>query len=184
MRAFARVRKLTEEEYQELKRWDCSRKMAAGRVKRARVVLLSNQGYTRVEIAARLEMDERTVRRWMGRFNQLGIPGLAECPRKGRPRVYKAEEVSLVIETALTKPDELGLPFGAWTLDRLVAYLSEKKSVTMKRSRMSEIFRHEGLRWRQQEGWFGVRVDPDFAKKRGPPYGFTLLPQKAVSSSA
>ena len=25
----------------------------------------------------------------------------------------------------------------------------------------------EGLRWRQQETWFGKRVDPDFAAKRG-----------------
>lgn len=87
--------------------------MAVGKVKRARVVLLSNQGYTRVEIAQRLDMDERTVRCWMGRFNQLGIPGLAECPCKGRQRVYKVEEVSLVIETVLTKPNALDLPFGS-----------------------------------------------------------------------
>ena len=129
-------------------------------------------------------MDERTVRRWMGRFNQLGSPGLAECPHKGRPRVYKAEAVSLVIETVLTKPDTLDLPFGAWTLDRLVTYLSEVKGVTMKRSRMSEIFKHEGLRWRQQEGWFGQRVDPDFAEKRGSPYGFTLAYPSTASFSA
>jgi len=25
----------------------------------------------------------------------------------------------------------------------------------------------EGLRWREQETWFGKRVDPDFAAKRG-----------------
>jgi transposase len=72
------------------------------------------------------------------------------------------------MQTALTPPVELGLPFGSWTLDRLVAYLAEVKGITMKRSRISEIFRYEGLRWRHQEGWFGERVDPDFAKKRGP----------------
>jgi hypothetical protein len=70
-------------------------------------------------------------------------------------------------ETAIIMPEALGLPFGSWTLDRLVAYLTEVKGVTMKRSRLSEIFRHEGLRWRHQEGWFGMRVDPDFAEKRG-----------------
>ena len=36
----------------------------------------------------------------------------------------------------------------------------------MGRSRMSEIFRNEGLRWRQQEGWYGQKVDPEFAEKR------------------
>ena len=184
MRSYARVRKLTEEEYQELKRWERSRTMAAGKVKRARAVLCSNQGYIYTEIMQKLEMGERTVRRWVTRFNELGIPGLEEEQRPGRPRIFTAEQVGAVIEAALTKPDDLGLPFGAWTLERLVVYLGEKKGIKMSRSRMSEIFRHEGLRWRQQEGWYGVRVDPEFAKKRVPPYGFILHPQKTASSSA
>jgi len=37
----------------------------------------------------------------------------------------------------------------------------------MKRSRIDEIPFAEGLRWRQQESWFGERVDPEFAEKRG-----------------
>ena len=125
----------------------------------------------------------RTERCWVTRFNKLGISGLEEEQRPGRPRVFTAEQVGAVIEAALTKPDDLGLPFGAWTLNRLAAYLSEEKGIGMSRSRMSEIFRHQGLRWRQQESWFGVRVDPEFAEKRVPPYGFTRHPQKKVSSS-
>src|SRR4051794_10911549 len=35
----------------------------------------------------------------------------------------------------------------------------------MRRSRISEIFIREGLKWRHDETWFGERVDPDFAKK-------------------
>ena len=30
-----------------------------------------------------------------------------------------------------------------------------------------EVLLTEGLRWRQQETWFGERVDPNFAAKRG-----------------
>ena len=30
-----------------------------------------------------------------------------------------------------------------------------------------ELLIAEGLRWRTQETWFGERVDPEFAKKRG-----------------
>ena len=37
----------------------------------------------------------------------------------------------------------------------------------MKRSRLDEVLLTEGLRWRKQETWFGERVDPDFAAKRG-----------------
>ena len=59
----------------------------------------------------------------------------------------------------------MGLPFASWTLDRLVAYLSEK-GVGMKRSRVGEVLLAEGLRWRQEETWFGARVDPQFERKR------------------
>ena len=42
----------------------------------------------------------------------------------------------------------------------------------MQRSRIDEILLHEillheGLRWRKHETWFGERVDPEFAEKRG-----------------
>jgi transposase len=181
MRPYVRVRSLSEEEYQQLKRLSTSRKLAAGRVKRAQLILLSNQGYRVQEIAEQLDIHERTARRWIGRFNRLGMPGLEEGPREGRPRVYSSQDVGVVLQIALTPPGELDLPFGSWTLDRLVAYLSEVKGIPIKRSRLSEIFRHEGLRWRHQEGWFGERVDPNFAEKRGPSKLSTPLPQPTVS---
>lgn len=174
MRPYVRVRTLTPDEYTTLKRMAAARKLAAGRVKRAQIMLLSNQGYTVHEIATQLNINARTPRRWIGRFNRLGIAGLEEGPRNGRPPVYSTQDVGVVIQTALTPPKEFALPFGSWTLDRLVAYLTEVKGIAIKRSRISEIFRHEGLRWRHEEGWFGERVDPDFAEKRGPSKPSTL----------
>ena len=85
--------------------------------------------------------------------------------RSGRPPTYSAEERSRVIRTALTRPAELGLPFACWTLDRLVAHLSEQ-GLGMRRRRISEILIDEGLKWRREETWFGARVDPEFAQKR------------------
>lgn len=67
----------------------------------------------------------------------------------------------------MTSPAQLDQPFHFWMLDRLVVYLTQIKGIPIKRSRLSEIFRQEGLRWRHQEDWFGERVDPDFAEKRG-----------------
>jgi transposase len=168
MHSYLRIRPLTEEEYTQLRKMSTSRKLCAGRVKRAQIILLSNQGHLAVEIGEKLGIHERTARRWIGRFNRLGIAGLEEGPREGRPRVYSTDEVGTVLQTALTAPAQLDQPFHSWTLDRLVIYLTEVKGIAIKRSRLSEIFRHEGLRWRHQEGWFGERIDPDFAKKRGP----------------
>ena len=72
-----------------------------------------------------------------------------------------------MIATSLTNPRELGVPFASWTLDRLAAYLHEVKGIPMKRTRIDELLRREGLRWRTQETWFGERVDPAFAETRG-----------------
>ena len=71
-----------------------------------------------------------------------------------------------MIAAALTSPRSLGLPFAAWTVDRLAAYLREHTGIAMRRSRIDEILLAEGLRWRRQETWFGERVDPEFAEKR------------------
>ena len=54
----------------------------------------------------------------------------------------------------------------------------------MRRSRISEIFIQEGLKWRHEETWFGTRVDPDFAQKRGRSSSSTRRHRPAASSSA
>ena len=162
-----RVRALSTEEQAELTRMARSRTLCAGRVKRAQLVLLAVEGHTAKGVAELLRLHARTARFWLRRFNAHGLAGLKESDRPGRPRIYSAEQVGAVIAAALTRPADLGLPFASWTLDRLVAYLSATKGVAMRRSRLGEILAREGLRWRQEETWFGARVDPDFARKRG-----------------
>jgi transposase len=133
-----RVRALTAEETSQLTELARSRTRAAGLVRRAQIVLHAVEGLTASEIAARMELCCETVRFWLKRFNERGLAGLAEDMRSGRRPTYSAEEKSAVIRTALTRPTELGLPFACWTLDRLVAYLSEQ-GIGMRRSRLSEI---------------------------------------------
>ena len=145
-----------------------SRTASARAVERARIVLLSHQGDSVPEIAEKMVVCEATVRRWLRRFNRAGIDGLVDQPRSGRPPTYTPGEVGDVVAVSLTDPQELGLPFGSWTLDRLAAYLNEQRGIAIKRSRIGEILVAEGLRWRSQEPWFGERPDPAFAEKRGP----------------
>jgi transposase len=118
-----RVRSLTTDEQAALERLARARPASAGHVKRARVILLAQEGLRIPEIAARLDICIKTARLWLHRFTTLGIRGLDESPRAGRPRIYPPEQVAVVIETALTKPETLGLPFACWTLDRLAAYI-------------------------------------------------------------
>jgi transposase len=178
-----RVRAGGDKEREELARMARSRTLGAGLVRRAQIVMHALEGLKAPEIGARMGLCGATVRHWLKRFNARGLEGLAEDVRTGRPPTYSAEQRSAVISTALTPPADLGLPFASWTLDRLVAYLSER-GVAMRRSRISEIFLREGLKWRHEETWFGERVDPDFARKRGRSSTSTRQRRPAVSSSA
>jgi transposase len=161
------LREVTAEERQALARLAHSRTEPAGRVKRAQVVLAAVHGMPVEEIAAQQHVVRNTVYLWLHRFEQHGVAGLKDAARHGRPPAYSREQVGAIVATALTPPQTLGLPFSSWTLDRLVSYLSEQKGMTMQRSRLDEVLLSEGLRWRKHATWFGERVDPDFAQKRG-----------------
>ena len=161
------VRPLTAEEAAAVKRLAHSRTAAARLVERALIVWRSSQGWRVPAIAAEVGCSEGTVRLWLRRFDAAGLDGLADAARAGRPATYSAAALGAVVAAALTDPQTLGLPFGCWTYDRLAAYLNETAGVPIKRSRIQEVLVAEGLRWRQQETWFGARDDPDFAAKRG-----------------
>jgi transposase len=167
------LRDLTAEERSAVETLARSRTAPQRRVERARLVWRASRGETPPAIAEALGVDAETVRRRIRRFNAEGLAALADHHRSGRPATYSPDAVAVVIATALTDPRRLGLPFAAWTLDRLAAYLLEHKGIAMRRSRMDEILLKEGLRWRRQETWFGARVDPEFAEKRGGSRGST-----------
>ncbi|HXO84034.1 MAG TPA: helix-turn-helix domain-containing protein [Gemmatimonadales bacterium] len=161
-----RLRELSDEEREEVQRIARSHTLGAGLVRRAQIVAHALRGLKAEEIATQMDLCGNTVRHWLNRFNARGLRGLEEDVRTGRPPTYSAEQRRAVITAALTRPSELGLPFASWTLDRLVSHLSAQ-GLGMRRSRISEIFIQEGLKWRHDETWFGERVDPDFARKRG-----------------
>ncbi len=162
-----RVREMSAEEVGAVRRLAHSRTASARAVERARIVWQASQGQRVGAIAAELGIGPGTVRLWLKRFDARGLAGRRDAPRSGRPPTYTPQEVGEVSAAALTNPQALGLPFGAWTLDRLAAYLHEHKGIAIRRSRIDELLLDEGLRWRQQEGWFGERAALDRAAAAG-----------------
>jgi transposase len=84
---------------------------------RAVMVLLSLHGLPPAQIAALLDCHPATVRRWIGRFNEEGIAGLADRPRSGRPRLG-GRRLTGRIAALLARP-------GPWTLPRIRRYLGQ-----------------------------------------------------------
>jgi transposase len=162
------VRAMTDEEARALRELAHSRTAQARLRDRARICWLSHPGQRVAAIKAALGIADGTVRLWITRVNVEGLDGLHDRRRGGRPATYTPEQVGELVAASLTDPQDLGLPFASWTLDRLAAYRNEERGIAMRRSRMGEILQTAGLRWRQQETWFGERPDPAFAAKRGP----------------
>jgi transposase len=58
---------------------------------RAKIVLLAAQGLGNDVIAACLDTPRQIVRKWHQRFCPLGLPGLEEQPRGGRPARFSPQ---------------------------------------------------------------------------------------------
>src|SRR3970040_170497 len=72
----------------------------------ARIVLAAGDGKTEAAIAAKMDVDRKTVRLWRERFAAKGLPGLWEiAPGRGRKATYPAERIKAVIDATLqSKP--------------------------------------------------------------------------------
>src|SRR3954467_10322406 len=108
---------MTEEAARTLRALASSRTTEARLRDRARMCLLASEGQRVSVIKADLGVADGTVRLWMRRFNALGLDGLRDRRREGRPATYSPEAVGELIATSLTDPQALGLSFASWTLD-------------------------------------------------------------------
>jgi len=79
------------------------------------VMLLSLHGFPPAQIAALLDCHPATVRRWISRFNDEGLAGLADRPRSGRPALG-GRRLAGRISVLLKRP-------GPWTLPQIRRYL-------------------------------------------------------------
>jgi DNA-directed RNA polymerase specialized sigma24 family protein len=78
------------EERVELERIACAVSGEVRMVERARIVLAAGEGLTAAQIAERVGCAERTVKKWRGRYTKLGMEGLRDRPRSGRPLTHES----------------------------------------------------------------------------------------------
>lgn len=79
---------LSEDERRSLEGMAVKYTLPYREVVRAKIVLLAARGLRNDEIASRLDTRREVVSRWRKRFFELGLAGLEELPRRGRPAVF------------------------------------------------------------------------------------------------
>jgi transposase len=162
---------LDERERAQLQAWTRRRSSAQALALRARIVLLAAQGLKNTEIAARLEVDHATVRKWRNRFVECRLDGLTDEPRPGRPRMISDARVEeVIIRTLETTPKDAT----HWSTRSMARELG------LTQTAVSRIWRAFGLQPHRQETW-KLSKDPLFIDKIRDVVGLYLAPpERAV----
>jgi len=157
---------LDREICEQLESFAHSRSLPAGLVRRAKIILLSAEGNTNVEIAQQLETSKNTVSLWRRRFLAQGIAGLYDELRPGRPRPISDERIAqLVRKTLKTKP-KAGTH---WSIRQIAAETGLSKST------VHRIWQAFGLQPHRQRH-FKLSNDPFFVEKVRDIVGLYLNP--------
>lgn len=149
---------LSDAERQALK---AMTRQAVGRVaSRAWFVLWFAEQVSPPEIAARMQCKNKTVRKWLRRYQQDGTTGLGDLPRSGRPTKRSPGLEQAVFMQVNQPPWTFGYLFAIWTVRTLCQHL-----VTGCRQQVSPWLTRQilhGLRYRFRRPKVSPRgVDPD-----------------------
>jgi putative transposase len=92
---------LSDDEVQQLQGIASSCLLPHSIVQRAQIVVACGAGETNTAIAKRMGLSGMTVGIWRTRYRELGVEGLHDELRPGRPRTYEDDAVAEVINRAL-----------------------------------------------------------------------------------
>jgi transposase len=150
--------------------WVRAPSIRAGLALRARIVLLAGDGIGTNEIVTRTGVSKPTVIAWKKRYAAEGVSGLADRPKRGRPRW--TDDVAIVLATLEPPPERLGVTH--WSSRLLAAEMG------LSNVKIADVWREYGLQpWRTET--FKFSTDPRLEAKLRDVVGLYLNPpDKAV----
>ena len=85
-------------------------------MQRAQIVLACGAGETNTAIARRMGLTGMTVGKWRKRYRALGLEGLHDELRPGRPRTYEDDKVKVINLALQSKPEDGSTQWSARSL--------------------------------------------------------------------
>ncbi|MCN0154002.1 IS630 family transposase [Salinispora arenicola] len=149
------MRRLSDQEGQQLLRITRRGTGSPIRLRRAMVVLASAGGNTVPAIARLVQADEDTIRQVIHRFNEMGMASLDPQWAGGRPRQISLDEEQFIVETATTRPEKLGRPFTRWSIRKLADHLRvhSARRVRIGRERLRQILHQHRITFQRTKTW-------------------------------
>lgn len=135
-----------------------SRAHSAGHrsVVRSKIILMLNDGHSYDSIKIELKIGREAIAKWKKRFIELGLDGLQDAPRPGKPAKYTETDKARVIQKACSKPEG---GYSNWSQRRIA------KELGMSQSTVQGILKSHDLKPHKVEYWCGKSTDPEFEKK-------------------
>ena len=159
------VRDLTEKEGEKLQQI-LRKSTNRTSIRRAQVILMSEQGYKAKEIAESTYLHVVYVRELIRRFNKEGLELLKEKKRPGAPVTFIEEIKAEIVEHALSPLKLLGEPYTVWSLEKLRDYLVKTKVVKqLSIEKLRTILKENNINLRRTKTWKESN-DPAFKSKK------------------
>ena len=99
---------------------------------RAKIILLKDSGYTVPDIRRATNHHDRSIRKWIHRFNEQGIEGITSKIHKHKPIKITMDIEKKIIEVVTSNPrNDYGLPFSTWSLRILAGYISKEINIEL-----------------------------------------------------
>lgn len=181
-----RLRALTEEEQSWLRRRLREKELPAKLHERYRIIDLVRRGETATAAARLVGCSEGKAQHWVHRFNAGGFATFERQPNHpGRPPIISSEQLRALIRVALSRPEDLGLPFTQWSVSKLRAYcLSAGLIPPISGEWVRCLLRREGVSYQHTKTW-KRSPDPAFeAKKTASSTSTSGLPRAERSSAS
>lgn len=181
----ATLRPLTRAEQKLLRAKLRRRGLSAQVHQRYRVIAAVRRGCSARAAAERVGVTRNTALRWVGRFNESGFATFERVPNPiGRVPIIQGDQVRRLIITALSDPQELGLPFTTWTVRSLSEYCKAHDLIPdFTDEWVRRLLRREGLTPQRIRTWKHSE-DPAFSPKALASAPSTSTGRRARRSSA
>lgn len=162
---------LTPEEREELERLAEKPTAEQRMAKRARIILLADQGMTNLDIADEVDYRHETVGKWRQRWAQEGFDGLEDRARTGRPRKFSPDDRMTILEAVTTPPKDTS----HWSLRDLQNKLETDHDLDISLGHLYNFLDDLDLQPHRVERWMTSK-DPEFEEKRANIVGLYLDP--------
>ncbi len=153
---------MTRQTHATLQGWLQRQKTPLGRAKRARAMLLLEQGHSYAQTATWVGLTERNLRKWVRRFHGRGVAGLDDSPRPGRTPVFSPEVALYLVKLVCERPDNRSCSLSQWDCPELARSLKADGVVqTISPETVGRILRSHKLKPWRHHLWLSVRVPRD-----------------------